>query len=524
MPTETELKLTLEPGAIGALLCHPALRAAKAGRARRARLVSTYHDTPAFALAGHGVALRLRRDGSRWVQTVKGPPLPSSAGVLVARDEHEWALRDGHFDAALLGATPWSALLARIVAENGFGPRFVTDFERRTVPLRLGAATRALLCIDRGVIRTADGLRERDISELEIEIVDGDPIDLFVFAATLAADLPLSIALAGKAARGIALVQGKPDGWDVPVRAEALSHPPDASAADALSVILRECVRQLAANAPGLLADANPEWVHQMRIGTRRLRACLGLVAPLLPAPGVESLVAEVRWLAGTLGAIRDLDVFAEGILQTLAQALNDDVFATPALARLRAATRDAQQRRRDDARRAVASARFTRLVLAASALAAVPRFGVSAATGPADTLGEPAGHYAAGLMRKRHARLLRRMRKLKGGRGDEWHAVRIATKKTRYVAEFFAGALAPNKRARAFIDALAGVQDALGEINDAAAATRLAGELAGDAAALAVGAGAVHAWVAARREMLEATLTAATRRYRKAEPFWHRS
>jgi CHAD domain-containing protein len=390
--------------------------------------------------------------------------------------------------------------------------------------LRLGAATRALLCIDRGVVRTADGLRERDISELEVEIVDGDPVDLFVFAAALAADLPLSIALAGKAARGVALVQGKPDGWDAPVRAEAIAHASGVSTADALAAILRECIRQVAANAPGLLADANPEWVHQMRIGTRRLRACLGLVAPLLPAPGVASLVAEVRWLAGTLGAIRDLDVFAEGILHALAQALSDDDVAAPALARLRVATLDAQRHCRDDARRAVASARFTRLVLAASALAAVPRFGVSAATGAADKLGEPAGHYAAGLMRKRHARLLRRMRSLVGGHGDEWHAVRIATKKTRYVAEFFADALASNKRARAFVDALAGVQDALGAINDAAAATRLARDLAGDDDALAVGAGAVHAWVAARRELLDATLAAAIRRYRKTDPFWHRN
>lgn len=445
MPAETELKLALDPGALGSLLRHPALRAAKAGP-------------------------------------------------------------------------------ARIIAEKGFGPRFVTDFERRTVPLRLGAATRALLCIDRGVIRTADGLRERGISELEIEIVDGDPVDLFVFAAALAADLPLSIALAGKAARGIALVQGKPDGWDAPVRAEAIAHPSRVNVADALAAVLRECIRQLAANAPGLLADANPEWVHQMRIGTRRLRACLGLIAPLLPAPGIESLVAEVRWLAGRLGAIRDLDVFAEGTLRALALAQSEDLVATRALTRLRVAAADEQQRRRDDVRRAVASARFTRLVLAASALATAPRFGVPAEAGRPDTLAEPAGNYAAGQLQRRHTRLLRRMRKAVGGQADEWHAVRIATKKTRYVAEFLAGALAPTRRARAFIDALSGVQEALGDINDAAAAARLARELAGEDPALAVGAASVGAWVAARRETLEAARAAATRRYRKTDRFWPRN
>ena len=52
---------------------------------------------------------------------------------------------------------------------------------------------------------------------------------------------------------------------------------------------------------------------------------------------------------------------------------------------------------------------------------------------------------------------------------------VRIAAKKLRYVAEFFATALDARKRARTIVDALAALQDVLGRGNDAVTAARLA-------------------------------------------------
>jgi inorganic triphosphatase YgiF len=52
---EIELKLAIDPptadATIAALKRHPAIRAAQRGRWRRARLVSTYYDTPDAALA-----------------------------------------------------------------------------------------------------------------------------------------------------------------------------------------------------------------------------------------------------------------------------------------------------------------------------------------------------------------------------------------------------------------------------------------------------------------------------------------
>src|SRR5580704_18299376 len=51
------------------------------------------------------------------------------------------------------------------------------------------------------------------------------------------------------------------------------------------------------------------EPIHQMRIGTRRLRAILHIFADIMDAQWASELEAELRWLAHLLGAVRDLDV-----------------------------------------------------------------------------------------------------------------------------------------------------------------------------------------------------------------------
>jgi len=83
VPTETELKLRITPEAAAKLARHPVIKTLKRGPARKARLLSTYYDTDDGALAAAGIALRVRRDGRHWMQTIKGPADASSAGGSV---------------------------------------------------------------------------------------------------------------------------------------------------------------------------------------------------------------------------------------------------------------------------------------------------------------------------------------------------------------------------------------------------------------------------------------------------------
>src|SRR5690606_20781399 len=69
--TETELKITLDGRQLATLARHPALARHRLQPRRTRQLVSVYYDTPDHALAAAGIALRLRKDGRRWVQTAK---------------------------------------------------------------------------------------------------------------------------------------------------------------------------------------------------------------------------------------------------------------------------------------------------------------------------------------------------------------------------------------------------------------------------------------------------------------------
>ena len=89
---ETEIKLLLPTASRPAVEAHPLFAAAPA---RRVHNLSTYYDTPDFALRARGVALRVRRAGDGFVQTVKsaegfsggggGNPLEKRSGTKFVR-------------------------------------------------------------------------------------------------------------------------------------------------------------------------------------------------------------------------------------------------------------------------------------------------------------------------------------------------------------------------------------------------------------------------------------------------------
>jgi inorganic triphosphatase YgiF len=518
VPAEIELKLALDPAVVpraAEIARHPAVVAAKRGRLRSARVASTYYDTPDLALEKARVALRLRRDGARIVQTVKGPPLGDAGGALHAHDEHEWRLARPRLDLERLARTPWRKLFGRAL-EQGLAPVFTTDVIRNSLPLAFPDGSTATLAIDVGTIRTRRGAARRvPIAEIEIEVGEGSAAAAFDLALALIDDWPLTVAPLSKAARGYALARGLPGRSHAPVHAGRAAFAPDAPAEDALRAIVRECLRQVSGNAEGLLADADPEWTHPMRVGTRRLRSCLSLVASLAGRGSVAPVVAEVRWLASVLGAARDWDVLAIETLPPLAAALAQDPATAAGWKRLARAVAAHRRTARAAAREAVRSLRFQRLLLATGAACARPGFG-----GTSDRT-VTARAFAERILERRHHGLLERGAALEHGTADERHAVRIAAKKLRYAAEFFSPP-DPPKRNRAYLKALAQLQDALGRWNDAVIATRLTAGLAEKSDHATVG--AVRGFAAARAAALSPEIATAWQRFARAEPFWGRA
>lgn len=520
IPTETELKLAIAPGAVAGLARHPAVVACKRGRARTARLVSVYYDTADDWLAQQGVALRLRRDGRRWVQTVKGPQAGSSAGGMSTRAEFEWVVSGGELDPLRFSATPFRRVLAKAL-RRGLGARFTTDFKRTSIPLVFPDSTWATLRIDVGEIRIDGAQRplRTPLHELEIELEAGDVLRLYELAHRLAADVAIVPELRSKAQRGVALRRPQ---TAKPVHAAGAEFAADSTTATALQAIMRSCLAQIEANAPGLIADDDPEWVHQMRIGVRRLRACLSLARRVVATARIEPLRVELRWLAQALGPARDLDVFATQTLPAVNGAVTmsgDDDSLRTALHEL---TQQAAERRagaRALARSAVASSRYVRLVLYSAALAAASSAGPTGDAGHRALLGAPARDFARPLLKRRQRALLDLGADLAHAAPETRHAARLAAKNLRYATEFFAP-LFPHKRTRAFRKALETLQDELGAWNDAAVATHLAGELAGSPS---LAAAAFGGWAAARAHARDRALDAAWSAFSKARPFWSR-
>jgi CHAD domain-containing protein len=98
-----------------------------------------------------------------------------------------------------------------------------------------------------------------------------------------------------------------------------------------------------------------------------------------------------------------------------------------------------------------------------------------------------------------------------------ERHALRIAAKKLRYAAEFFAG-IYPHKRARLYLAALAALQDVLGALNDAAVTQRLLTELP---APRGQAAGIVSRWTACSSQVSLQQFHQAWRNFTRQKVFW---
>ena len=104
-PVETELKFELEPAQLRLLARHPAF----AGKPVVKKLTSTYFDTPGFALRDAGFTLRVRRVGTKFIQTVKR----DRGGTMFERDEWETPVPTRTVDTAALEATPAGKVAAK---------------------------------------------------------------------------------------------------------------------------------------------------------------------------------------------------------------------------------------------------------------------------------------------------------------------------------------------------------------------------------------------------------------------------
>lgn len=482
MSQEIELKLALPARALPALRRHPLLAAApKLGNAQT--LDNTYYDTPALELKARKVAVRTRRQGRQWLQTVKCAAV--SSGGLSQRPEWEQPY-SGTFDFSAVDAPEAAKLLSRHAAQ--LVPVFTTQFKRETRRYAPREGVSMLLMIDQGTIEVETAERGRQsapLCELEIELEQGQPLDLLELACELARDVPLMPADVSKAERGYRLFLNHTPG---PARAEASPLTADMNVVDAFRALAYGCLRQWQANAAGAIDSHEPDFIHQLRVSQRRLRSLLKVFAPALPAEFVGEWNARLRENTNRFGDARDLDVLHTELLEPVsAEGLAD----AEGLPRLLGIAADARATARREAERNLDAAEQGRLLLEFSAA----------------LLRLPTGPLAASADLRTFARLrLARLRK-RGRRQFEaaasleptrLHALRIGFKQLRYALEFFSPLFAAKPTQRYTAD-LVRAQNTLGFLQDVDIARLRLNAWAGQEPALDAATGFILGWHAPR-------------------------
>ena len=319
---EIELKLRLHPDGLAALLSDPLI--AKSCKTRL-QLVNTYFDTPDRTLAQAGISLRLRSDGKRWLQTLKGPGT-SHAG-LHQRDEIEFPVSGPELEWGVLADTPYEATLAPVKTQ--LVQQFTTRFQRDIRRLRGATGAEIELAIDQGVIISGD--RQETLCELELELVSGPVDDLFSMALQLAKRHPLVAEPSSKAQRGGQLAQGPVQ--SAPVKAADSVLPAGADAQEIARLSIEQALAHWQDNQAGFLRQSShshqpydSEYLHQVRVAVRRLRVACGPLAQALKwnNTALDPIRFSLRKLGQQLGEARDWDVFIEETWPLLSPHLPD--------------------------------------------------------------------------------------------------------------------------------------------------------------------------------------------------------
>jgi len=469
-PSEIELKLLLDPADVDTLRRHPLLEEYAAEAPHAQNIVNTYFDTPGLDIMRRGASLRLRQLDQDWVQTLKAGA--KAEGGLHQRSEWETrvdgpALDPDELRARIGPRSQWGRLLHNPALLPRLAPIFSTRVKRTVWELRLPHGDEIEFALDQGVIECKD--HKEPICEVELELKSGDAERLFEFALQLAETIPLRIGNFSKSERGYALVA--PPDAPAGVKAGDVELTADMTVEQGFKAIAANCMAQVQGNESGVLHGSDPESVHQMRVGIRRLRSALGLFKDVLPVP--QALRQELGWLASQLGAARDWDVLSASTLATLNGAAPQDVGVDA----LQAAASGIARGKREQAAAALQSSRYTALML--SFFKWLEGAGWRGELAPEDSkpLERPVKKFADKMLAHDQNRLLKRGRRLDAASPQVRHRVRIAAKKTRYATEFF-HSLYPQKRVRGYVKTLSALQDELGLLNDAAIADGLLHEL----------------------------------------------
>ncbi|SFP72244.1 Inorganic triphosphatase YgiF, contains CYTH and CHAD domains [Geopseudomonas sagittaria] len=322
MVKETEIKLRASRATLAALREHPLLKKRNKSGWQQSELFNQYFDTPERDLAQARVALRLRRDGEQYIQTLKGRG--QSVAGLSERNEWDWPLDKNKLDLKKLTAECWPAELAELDKKT-LKPIFTTDFLRDKAEIAWGRGKAKVVieaALDLGKVTA--GKQSEEICELELELREGDPAALLELAIELAATLPLMPCDISKAERGYRLFDPTCYSLSLPEpQLDAAMPLDDAFAALAWQLLgnSQRLAEQYRFNGHWKLLE---QWLQQL-IDLRALLGSLGQAAPRASSRELrEALDALLEDWRPHVQAGQDDDSVRQATPEQFAEELSD--------------------------------------------------------------------------------------------------------------------------------------------------------------------------------------------------------
>ena len=428
--------------------------------------LDTYYDTADWRIYHGGYALRLRRQNDHAELTLKS--LNSRQAGFSTRREVTQQL-DSIDDIAIEHLDgPVGDRVQALRGNHSISPLFSAITRRKTYGLWSESNNVGEVALDNTTYIGETFDEQSQLLRVEIESSNGEIAQLEPFVALLCHDLTLEPATGSKFVTGLDISGLSPTEQ---VTLSGTTFDRDSTITEVAYAIFRRQLTELIRREPGTRLGDDEEELHDMRVAARRMRAALSLFSTFLPLE-FESVREELRWVAGALGEVRDLDVQLGEISGWVARVDEADRGALGGLL-------DELSRRRKISRERMLSVlnseRYERFI---SDFVALLSNGDNAiASGPVLSI-------APDLVLRRQAKFRKKANRIKSDSENEaFHAVRIDAKRLRYALEFFSSLY--GESVADYIRQVVMVQDLIGKHQDAIVAIDHLRDLATEASVL---------------------------------------
>jgi triphosphatase len=410
-----------------------------------------YLDTEDWRLFRAGITLRIRTTGRRSEATVKSIGTPVEG--LQDRRELTEPIRSADPEAVLAAPGEVGRLVRALAGTRKLRELFQLRTRRQVFTLRVDSAVVGELSLDDTTIPVPRGRPVR-LQRVEVEVEPAAAESAAPFVDDLRVSCGLSPAAASKFQVGVlATGQAPPAPEDLgPTEVED-----GMTVGEVAFAVLRAHFAEFLEHEPGVRLGEDPEQVHDMRVAVRRMRAAMSVFREALPVRS-QRLRDELKWVAGQLGEVRDLEVQLEQFREWGRDMSEEDrASLAPLVERL--------EHRHADARVQVLldldSRRYERVV---AGMTDMLQRGPLRRSPPSRT---PAAVAAPDLVGNRRRKVRKQGDSLDpSSPPEDFHTLRIRTKRLRYAVEFLSP-LAP-KPSRRYVRQLVALQDCLGEHQDA--------------------------------------------------------